>query len=125
LTRGKRHPTLGDRVVVGAGAKLLGDITIGDDCRIGANSVVVKSVPANSVVVGVPGRIVIRSKPHLPQDAPDLQHDILPDTIGVTVNSLLDRLDRLEQAMPGATGAPPHTPAPDAQGAWHGEDFSI
>ena len=55
LEKGKRHPTLGDRVVVGAGAKVLGAITIGSDTRIGANAVVVKSVPANSVVVGVPG----------------------------------------------------------------------
>src|SRR4030042_2421547 len=51
LVKGKRHPTLGDRVVVGAGAKILGDITIGEDTRIGANAVVVKSVPENSVVV--------------------------------------------------------------------------
>src|SRR5512142_1989968 len=80
LEKGKRHPTLGDRVVVGAGAKLLGAIEIGDDCRIGANSVVVKSVPANSVVVGVPGKIVVRSRAHSPEDAPDFHHDVLPDT---------------------------------------------
>lgn len=53
---GKRHPTIGDRVVIGAGAKVLGPITIGDDVSIGANAVVVKSVPAGTVVVGVPGR---------------------------------------------------------------------
>src|SRR5574342_805994 len=76
LSKGKRHPTLGDRVVVGAGAKILGAITIGEDSRIGANAVVVKSVPANSVVVGVPGQIVRRSKPHTAQDAPDLEHSV-------------------------------------------------
>jgi serine O-acetyltransferase len=61
LEKGKRHPTIGDRVVIGAGAKILGAITIGNDSRIGANAVVVKSVPPNSVVVGVPGQIVQRS----------------------------------------------------------------
>ena len=62
LNKGKRHPTLGDRVVVGAGAKVLGAITVGDDSRIGANAVVVKSVPPNSVVVGVPGQIARASR---------------------------------------------------------------
>ena len=54
--KGKRHPTVGDRVVIGAGAKLLGPVTIGDDATIGANAVVVKPVPPGTVVVGVPGR---------------------------------------------------------------------
>jgi serine O-acetyltransferase len=124
LAHGKRHPTLGDRVVVGAGAKLLGAIEIGDDCRIGANSVVVKSVPPNSVVVGVPGRPVVRSRAHNPEDDPDLQHQVLPDTVGATLMTLMARLDRLEK-LPGAAEAPPHTPAPDEQGSWRGEDFSI
>ncbi len=82
LNKGKRHPTIGDRVVVGAGAKVLGAITIGNDSRIGANAVVVKSTPPNSVVVGVPGQVVSRSKPHLASDAPDLNHTNLPDLIG-------------------------------------------
>ncbi|HPG96761.1 MAG TPA: serine O-acetyltransferase, partial [Rectinema sp.] len=55
LEKKKRHPTIGDRVTIGAGAKILGDISIGDDSRIGANAVVVKNVPPNSVVVGIPG----------------------------------------------------------------------
>lgn len=61
MNRGKRHPTVGDRVVVGAGAKILGPITVGDDAQVGANAVVVKDVPAGAVVVGVPG--VLRSMP--------------------------------------------------------------
>ena len=124
LEHGKRHPTLGDRVVVGAGAKLLGAIEIGDDCRIGANSVVVKSVPANSVVVGVPGRPVTRSRAHMPQDDPDLQHTVLPDTVGTMLMTLMARVERLEGST--AAGEPPaHTPVPDEQGVFHGDDFSI
>jgi serine O-acetyltransferase len=123
LSREKRHPTLGDRVVVGAGAKLLGAIEIGDDCRIGANSVVVKSVPPNSVVVGVPGRTIIRAQAHSPRDDPDFQHTLLPDTIGATLTTLMARVDRLEKFA--GDGEPPHTPIPDEAGAWHGEDFSI
>jgi serine O-acetyltransferase len=124
LAHGKRHPTLGDRVVVGAGAKLLGAIEIGDDCRIGANSVVVKSVPANSVVVGVPGRPVARSKAHMPQADPDLQHTVLPDTVGATLAALIERMDRLEK-LAGATEPAPHTPGPDKKDLWDLEDFSI
>ena len=60
---GKRHPTIGDRVIIGAGAKVLGAIKIGDDSRIGANAVVVKDVPAGAVVVGVPGRVLDRPRP--------------------------------------------------------------
>jgi len=124
LSHGKRHPTLGNRVVVGAGAKLLGAIEIGDDCRIGANSVVVKSVPANSVVVGVPGRTVIRARPHSPLDEPDFQHTVLPDTIGATLNALKGRVERLEKSL-GGNGAGEPFPSPDAEGFWHEEDFSI
>ena len=99
LAKGKRHPTLEDRVVVGAGAKILGAITIGADSRIGANAVVVKSVPSNSVVVGVPGQIVKRSRPHTAQDAPDLEHAVLPDALGASVAALLARVDGLEQRL--------------------------
>ena len=60
---GKRHPTIGDRVIIGAGAKVLGAIKIGDDSRIGANAVVVKEVPSSAVVVGVPGQIISRVRP--------------------------------------------------------------
>ena len=124
LQKGKRHPTLGDRVVVGAGAKILGAISIGADSRIGANAVVVKPVPANSVVVGVPGQIISRSKPHHATDAPDLNHTALPDPFGVSLISLLQRVQSLEERFDGHATVAPHLHAPD-HGAWHGVDFSI
>jgi serine O-acetyltransferase len=123
LQKGKRHPTLGDRVTVGAGAKILGPITIGSDSRIGANAVVVKSVPANSVVVGVPGQIIARSRPHTRRDKPDLEHTQLPDLVGVTLQSLLARVDELERRIDGHVEHP-EVHAPTA-GVWHGEDFAI
>ncbi len=123
LAKGKRHPTIGDRVVIGAGAKVLGAITVGDDSRVGANAVVVKDVPPNSVVVGVPGQVVMRSRPHHANDAPDLNHTSLPDTIGLTVANLMDRVDALENRFNGHSQFPhPHTPE---AGAWRGEDFAI
>jgi serine O-acetyltransferase len=124
LAKGKRHPTLGDRVVVGAGAKILGAITIGEDSRIGANAVVVKSVPPNSVVVGVPGQIVKRSRPHQATDAPDLEHTVMPDTIGVSLASLLPRVEALEQRLEREAGSLPGPHGPE-RGIWRGEDFSI
>jgi serine O-acetyltransferase len=126
LEKGKRHPTLGDRVVVGAGAKVLGAIMIGDDSRIGANAVVVKPVPPNSVVVGVPGQIVVRSKPHTARDAPDLDHTKLPDTIGASLVSLMSRVDVLEHLMTGHVNGDGHAHLQMPEhGLWHGEDFSI
>jgi serine O-acetyltransferase len=98
LQKGKRHPTIEDNVVIGAGAKVLGAITVGSGSRIGANAVVVKDVPPNSVVVGVPGQVVVRSKP-TPTVRPDLAHDQLPDTIGVTLAAVLDRLEKLERQL--------------------------
>jgi serine O-acetyltransferase len=114
---GKRHPTIGDRVVIGAGAKVLGPIKIGDDSRIGANSVVVKEVPSSSVVVGVPGQIISRAKPGSPDDS-------LPDLVGVSLQQLLSRVAKLE-----AQGDTSHQNGrvirPPEAGVWHGEDFSI
>ena len=124
LAKGKRHPTLNDRVVVGAGAKILGAITIGEDSRIGANAVVVKSVPANSVVVGVPGQVVKRSKPHTAKDAPDLEHSVLPDMIAGTLIALISRVEGLEQRLLKDVEpvSAPHVPD---RGIWRGEDFAI
>ncbi len=124
LSKGKRHPTLGDRVVVGAGAKVLGAITIGEDSRVGANAVVVKSVPANSVVVGVPGQIVQRSQPHHADDAPDLNHTSLPDIVGVSLKQLMERVDALEAQVEGHEMNAAHVHAPQGE-SWAGEDFSI
>jgi serine O-acetyltransferase len=122
--KGKRHPTIGDRVVIGAGAKVLGAITIGSDSRIGANAVVVKSVPPNSVVVGVPGQIVKRSQPHKASDAPDLNHTSLPDVVGVTLTQLLERVQLLENRFDGHDVEKARVHVPQA-GSWQGEDFSI
>jgi serine O-acetyltransferase len=124
LEKGKRHPTIGDRVVIGAGAKVLGAITIGDDSRIGANAVVVKSVPANSVVVGVPGQIVHRSHLHHLGDAPDLNHASLPDVVGQSLIQLLERVDILETRLDGHASTALHVHAPQ-DSSWSEEDFSI
>ncbi len=88
--RGKRHPTLGNHVVVGAGAKILGGIMIGDNVKIGANSVVLKNVAANSTVIGVPGRVIKSQGERLPDATMD-QVD-LPDPIS-------DRFIALEQEL--------------------------
>lgn len=101
LEKGKRHPTLENNVVVGAGAKILGAIVIGEGSRIGANAVVIKPVPANSVVVGIPGQVVARSKPRPVDAPPDLNHNVLPDTIGITVLDLMKRLEQVEAVLSG------------------------
>jgi serine O-acetyltransferase len=88
---GKRHPTLGNNVVVGAGAKVLGNIEIGDNARIGAGAVVLKSVPPDCTVVGVPGRIVRRGEPVAPLD-----HMRVPDPEGDALRMLAERMDVLE-----------------------------
>lgn len=93
--RGKRHPTIGNRVVVGTGAKVLGDITLGDNVKVGAGSVVVHSVPGDSTVVGIPGRIV-RTRGQI---ADDLQHGQLPDPQGQDLENMRQRVDQLELAM--------------------------
>lgn len=121
LEKGKRHPTLGDRVVVGAGAKILGAITIGRCSRIGANAVVVKPVPPNAVVIGVPGQVVRRSgKP--PEEMLDLHHDQLPDTLGEALRQVVKRLDQLEDQMQVHKNGKFTT---DDEGFWIGSDFSI
>jgi serine O-acetyltransferase len=124
LNKGKRHPTIGDRVVIGAGVKVLGAITIGEDTRIGANAVVVKSVPANAVVVGVPGQNIARSKLHHANDAPDLNHTSLPDPVGLSLAMLLKRVEELEARVNCHDTTTPHIQAP-AEGVWHGEDMSV
>lgn len=83
--QGKRHPTIGNNVLIGAGAKILGSFTIGDNCKIGAGSVVLKDVPSNSTVVGVPGRIIIRNDIRVNNDL-DQVH--LPDPVMNDIDEL-------------------------------------
>lgn len=97
---GKRHPTLGNDIVVGAGARVLGNITVGSDVRIGAGSVVVRSVPDDCTVVGVPGRVV-REAGRRVVDAP-LAHDAIPDPVLKQLSALEERLARLESAADGS-----------------------
>jgi serine O-acetyltransferase len=94
----KRHPTIGNRVVIGADAVVLGAIEIGDDVRIGSGSVVVKSVPAGTTVVGVPARIAQTTKPKI-KPLIDLEHGRLPDPVVEAVNILVKRQQELEQRI--------------------------
>jgi serine O-acetyltransferase len=125
LHRTKRHPTVEDHVVIGAGAKVLGAITIGTNTRVGANAVVIKSTPPNSVVVGVPGQIVLREQPaDAFREKPDLDHGRLPDTITETITALIAHVESLEKRVNGGGVYGPALHAPE-QGVWHGSDFSI
>lgn len=99
--RGKRHPTLGNQVVVGAGAKILGPITIGDKARVGANSVVINPVPEGKTVVGIPGKVVnpCPSDDSVLHDGIDLNHHLIPDPVADAVACLLDRIRDLEKQV--------------------------
>ena len=94
-SHGKRHPTLKKNVVIGAGAKILGSITVGANTRIGAGSVVVRSVASNSTVVGVPGRVVHQSGVKINP----LAHSALPDAEANVIRNLMDRIDQLENQI--------------------------
>lgn len=99
LERKKRHPTLGNNVMVGIGAAVLGDITIGDNAKIGANSVVVKDVPPNSTVVGIPGRVVLQDgRPVKPPTDTRPQVD-MPDPEGKLIEALQQRVAALEARL--------------------------
>ncbi len=101
--KGKRHPTLEDGVLVGCGAKILGNITVGRNARVGANSVVVESVPSACTVVGIPGKVVkVRSAGTLNPYGIDLDHHLIPDPVSKVVACLLDRIDALELQVNGA-----------------------
>lgn len=89
----KRHPTLGDNVIIGSGAKILGPFEVGDNSKVGSNSVVVKEVPDNATVVGIPGRVVISGEKRV---GVDLQHDKLPDPVAKAVSCVFDQIQRLE-----------------------------
>ncbi|MFH1413750.1 MAG: serine O-acetyltransferase EpsC [Candidatus Omnitrophota bacterium] len=93
LKQGKRHPTIGNNVVIGAGAKILGDITIGDNSYVGANAVVIKDVPPNSTVVGVPGRITKQDGRKIEDN---LDHVNVLDPIKQAIEELEKRIRQLE-----------------------------
>lgn len=94
LEKKKRHPTIGNRVVIGSGAIVLGAITIGDDVRIGSGSVVIKSVPDGKTVVGVPGRVVDEGRRTL-----DLEHGKLPDPVAQAIRLIMSEQDMLKERI--------------------------
>lgn len=130
--KGKRHPTLGAGVVVGAGAKILGAIRVGDGARIGANSVVIREVPAGRTAIGIPARLVGERSPTVPNGTQsagaggtaagagvgsagmpiNLDHHLIPDPVGKAIQCLLDRIDLLEGQVRTLRGEP----APAAAG---------
>ncbi len=104
--KGKRHPTLGDHVVVGTGAKVLGSIVIGNHVKIGAGSVVVKPVPDYATVVGIPGRVV-RSLREEPENE-TLEHGKLPDPEGQAIDELVKRVEALEEQVRSLSSSETH-----------------
>lgn len=95
LKKEKRHPTIGNNVIIGAGAKILGPITVGDNAKIGANTVVVRDVPPNATVVGVPGRISADVK----QSNFNLDHNKLPDPAANALSCIVDRIIEIEKEV--------------------------
>jgi serine O-acetyltransferase len=107
---GKRHPTVGDRVIVGTDAQVLGPLHVGDDAKIGAGSIVIKDVPENSTVVGNPGRPVIVGGQRVGPHPPDMQHTRLPDPVAEALECLVERIAYLEaevQALREGRDPPP------------------
>ncbi|OAI26571.1 serine acetyltransferase [Methylosinus sp. R-45379] len=97
---GRRHPTVGDGVLIGAGAKILGPISVGPRARIGANSVVIEDVPPEMTVVGIPGRVVREQRRRSGVDGRiDLEHHLIPDPVGDAISVLIDRIDFLEARL--------------------------
>ena len=100
---GKRHPTIGDNVVVSSGAKILGSFTVGANSKIGSGSVVLHEVPPNSIVVGIPGRVValdgVRVKDNDPESAIDLDHDILPDPVADYEEKLAKHMEEINKRL--------------------------
>ena len=103
--RGKRHPTIEDWVLIGAGAKILGPITVGRHSRVGAGSVLVQSVPAHSTVVGIPGKVVKEGGKHQPSGKPviELDHADLPDPVSRALSAVLNHVEKLEQRLEEVT----------------------
>ncbi|UEM24079.1 serine O-acetyltransferase [Skermanella mucosa] len=103
--KGKRHPTLEDGVMCGAGAKILGPITIGRNGRVGANSVVTKDVPAEMTVVGIPGRIVKPIERRIADHGIDLDHHLMPDPVGRALACLIEHINKIENRLDEHTAA--------------------
>lgn len=99
--KGKRHPTIGDHVTISVGAKVLGNITIGHNAKVGGGSVVLRDVPANCTVVGVPGRIVVRDGAKVDDNTleVDLEHHILPDPVADMFTVMQNRIEALEKRL--------------------------
>lgn len=130
LTRGKRHPTLEEHVVVGSGAKILGNITIGHHSRVGSGSVVIKSSPPHSTIVGIPGRI-IEEKKDTEVAGHELDHNHLPDLTAKAIASLHDQVQELAREIadlrhrPVVAAPPPPGLTPDeVEGAFRALDRS-
>jgi serine O-acetyltransferase len=129
LRSGKRHPTIGDRVTVGAGAKILGPVTVGSDSRVGANAVLVRSVDSHSVVVGVPGQVIAHGTPDEVDTLPKQDGPTAPDPVGAAVASLLERMTHIESRVlgeePRSQGGPRRMATGDWQFSEQTADFSI
>lgn len=99
-SKGKRHPTLGDGVIVGAGAKVLGPVVLGDGAKVGANSVVIRSVAERRTVVGIPGKVVQSTTVgNLNPYGIDLNHHLISDPVADAMSCMLERITQLEQAL--------------------------
>lgn len=115
LNKGKRHPTLGDGVIVGAGAKILGAIHIGKRVRVGANSVVVKNVPDECTVVGIPARVVAAAAQNR-DDGILLDYNRLPDPVARSLHCLMQRIESLEAELQAMKQGTPLADSPENQG---------
>src|SRR4029077_3031480 len=114
--KGKRHPTICNHVSIGSGAKLLGNITIGDNCRVGAGSVVLRNVPSNSTIVGVPGHIVLRDGKRVVITDPKDIRDPLSDVIIKLAAELHELREQFQQHSHAALGAEPNLVSAIGQG---------
>lgn len=114
--KGKRHPTIGNNVVVAAGAKILGSFKVGDNAKIGAGAVVLREVPPNSTVVGVPGRVVIQDGRRV--GTIDLDHANLPDPVGRMLREMQERIEALERQLAEIHAEVHPARAPGWSGEW-------
>jgi len=115
---GKRHPTVNDGVIVGTGARVLGPVVIGEGSKVGAGAIVIKDVPANSTVVGNPGRTVVQDGQRVTQEQihhPDIEHTRLPDPVAEALLCLVNRVTELEREIADLRAG--RTPAPPAEDA--------